>query len=123
MKIEPRWTSRWAPELGVRGERAAGHGSTAGSSATVRAGSTARVHGHRRSRPGPRPPRDGDGGLFADAPKDQSHFEVYTADGERLVALEYRGPNEPVKETWTLRDLDGKVLTQYTMEGTNGRHR
>ena len=41
-----------------------------------------------------------------------------TANGERILALEYR-PGEPVRETWTLRDLDGKLLTTYTMEGTN----
>ena len=41
-----------------------------------------------------------------------------TADGERILSLEYR-PGEPVRETWTLRDLDGKLLTTYTMEGTN----
>ncbi len=43
---------------------------------------------------------------------------AYTANGERILSLKYR-PGQPVRETWTLRDLDGKLLTTYTMEGAN----
>ena len=40
----------------------------------------------------------------------QSEVYAYTADGERTLSLEYQ-LGEPVRETWTLRDLDGKLLT------------
>ncbi len=43
---------------------------------------------------------------------------AYTAGGERILALQYR-PGEPIRETWSLRDLDGKLLTTYLMEGAN----
>jgi len=44
---------------------------------------------------------------------------AYTADGERLLSARYQGPEDPLEESWTLRDLDGKVLTVYRMVGGN----
>ncbi|MEM1206995.1 MAG: RHS repeat-associated core domain-containing protein [Acidobacteriota bacterium] len=49
---------------------------------------------------------------------------LYTADGERVWTLRYLGLEsglEPVtSETFTLRDLDGRLLTTYGLEASNG---
>lgn len=49
--------------------------------------------------------------------QDQARVFVYTADGERLMSFDCAGgtcsEDSPPRETWTLRDLDGKVLRVY----------
>lgn len=74
---------------------------------------------------------DADGHLTAwggesfdwDALGRMKHYEfpnevyAYTVDGERILTLRWDG--QQAEETWTLRDLDGKVLTVYEQIGNN----
>ncbi|MEM7482386.1 MAG: RHS repeat-associated core domain-containing protein [Acidobacteriota bacterium] len=47
----------------------------------------------------------------------QDEFYVYTADDERLYT--FNAAVSPAEETWTLRDLDGKVLRTWTNVGAS----
>ncbi len=48
------------------------------------------------------------------------HTYIYTADEERLWTFRWQGSFESLVETWTVRDLDGKVLSIFeNPKGTN----
>ncbi|NJN36922.1 MAG: peptidoglycan DD-metalloendopeptidase family protein [Nitrospiraceae bacterium] len=49
-----------------------------------------------------------------------SETHLYTADGERVWTLRFLGPGPLTQETYTLRDLDGRLLTTYELSSQNG---
>ncbi|MEM6455753.1 MAG: polymorphic toxin type 33 domain-containing protein [Acidobacteriota bacterium] len=44
---------------------------------------------------------------------------IFTADGERLFTFDWNPQTGAITERWTLRDLNGSVLTRYETEGGN----
>ncbi|MEM6457744.1 MAG: hypothetical protein AAF772_21825, partial [Acidobacteriota bacterium] len=44
---------------------------------------------------------------------------IFTVDGERLFTFDWNPQSGQITERWTLRDLDGSVLTAYETEGGN----
>ena len=48
------------------------------------------------------------------------HEFVYTADGERLATYSHPANNSSGSWTWTIRDVDSRILREYTSGGSSG---